>query len=466
MNDCKQLWTFTDGDCSIPFYLSDEEGIKKRICKKALIMNWPDGSVCWPVTQWLLSKYKELPITRARRGSAVTYASLITPLVRFVYNKRLVFTELIDDHMYEWADSLRNEEDLRSKLFKRRKNSQTRRIMRKGLDFLLWFQKHMLLDKIIVGTDSCYSQIIIAIKKGKRGKFVFEYLDHPAIPKDNVPEDVKPVGHNIITKLYDAIPISTKNKYVQKRRQQLLRVLEASGGRRLEVSQIKTSDIEEALQTERLSLHPAKTQSEELRKVPISRDWIEPIIVFINTHRKQLIKKLKETDENYVDPGYLFLSEIDGNPINEETITTEISILRKIAGIDEKVCAHMFRHRFITLQVIYRLKEYIGKDLPLDIAHVILTKVASITGHKRIESLIKYFDLAFEEMGVWDTAEKVIMLRSKAEAAFRNIQILTHDVREGKNRGIKLINHVSEILATVINNLNDINTNNQGMLQV
>ena len=90
------------------------------------------------------------------------------------------------------------------------------------------------------------------------------------------------------------------------------------------------------------------------------------------------------------DPGYLFLSEITGLPLCEQTITKEISLLRIIAGINEKACGHMFRHRFITLQIIYRLKEYIGKELPMDIAHVILTKVASITGHKGIKGLISY----------------------------------------------------------------------------
>jgi hypothetical protein len=57
----------------------------------------------------------------------------------------------------------------------------------------------------------------------------------------------------------------------------------------------------------------------------------------------------------------------------------------------------------------------------MDIATTILTKVASMTGHKQIESLWTYIDLAFEEMGIWDTAESVINMRMNAEAAHREL---------------------------------------------
>jgi hypothetical protein len=67
-------------------------------------------------------------------------------------------------------------------------------------------------------------------------------------------------------------------------------------------------------------------------------------------------------------------------------------------------------------------------------------------------------------MGVWDTPEKVLMLRSKADAAYRNIQTLTQDIKDKKCNNNELLNSVSELLKTVLNDLNEIQSNEQGML--
>ncbi len=102
----------------------------------------------------------------------------------------------------------------------------------------------------------------------------------------------------------------------------------------------------------------------------------------------------------------------------------------------------------------------------MDYVHVVLTKVASITGHRQITSLLPYIDLAFQEMGIWDTSEQVLELRSKAEAAYRKIQILMHDVGEGRINGMELLDIVSETLENTINGLNESHANDKRMLEV
>ena len=87
----------------------------------------------------------------------------------------------------------------------------------------------------------------------------------------------------------------------------------------------------------------------------------------------------------------------------------------------------MFRHRFITIQVAHRLKEYIGQHLPMDVAHSILVKVAELTGHKDPMSLWKYIDLAWDELRVWDVAERVLRFRARAEGSLRQIETLMRD---------------------------------------
>ena len=56
------------------------------------------------------------------------------------------------------------------------------------------------------------------------------------------------------------------------------------------------------------------------------------------------------------------------------------------------------------------------------------------------------------------------MLRSKADAAYRKIQILTQDIKDKKCNNNELLNSVSELLKTVLNDLNEIQTDEQGML--
>ena len=293
MAKSQQLWSFADGNCHIPEYITIEKEIIKRSCKNAPVMHWPDGRVCWSVTHWLLTKYKGLSSKSARGSSAGTYSSQISHLVRFVFNNRISFSDLNDDHFYEWAEILRKERHPHSIIFKRRRNNtQIGKIMRRAIAFLQWYQKNLFSNWVIIGSKADGAQIKVTLKKGSQGKYSFSYWDHPSIPKDDVPQDVKPISHSVITKLYDAIPKFSKNTYVRKRLQQLLRLLEATGGRRIEISEIKTADIKQAYVTGRLILRVAKQKRDKYREVPVAREWIEPIIVFIDTHHAKHVNRL------------------------------------------------------------------------------------------------------------------------------------------------------------------------------
>ena len=151
---------------------------------------------------------------------------------------------------------------------------------------------------------------------------------------------------------------------MRKRRQNTLRLLEATGGRRIELPNLTIEDIERAHKTGKLTLWTAKQNSYKTREIPIHRGWLEPISIFMDTHRRRLVKGLLEESIIEKDSGYLLLSS-KGEKISEETITREVNKLAKIAGINEKACPHMFRHRFITIQVATRLKEYGKQELAI-----------------------------------------------------------------------------------------------------
>jgi len=460
----KQLWKKTDKDCMLVDYTCAKGSILIS-APKIPVMFWPDGGVCWPVTMWLMEKGKAYigrVTAKGKRntngGSSTTHASLISHLVRFTFSKRNKnFALLLDDDIKGWSEDLKIEVDPKNRFSKRRKSSQTGKIMRSGLNFLLWYQKVMLPHDNLIGEDLSH-QITIEEKtqerKSKFGKaFRTTYVDHRHIPTKSTPQKVFAIGHEKITKLYDALRETTSSVQVRKRDENVLRMLEAVGGRRVEVADLKVEDIRLAYKTERMPLQTAKSDDTEPRQVPIGKEWLEPIILYINTYRKKLVKELIKKGKIDGEPEDLFINIRNGKKLSEERITNLISKLRRAANIDEKVCAHMFRHRFITIQVATRLKDFRKGDLPLDVENTILTKVASISGHKDPKSLRIYIDLAFAELNVWDTADKVLKMRSKLEGAFRQIQTLKGDLKSEHLSKKELLCMVETLLGNIISSI-------------
>jgi len=426
--DNQQLWTLTSAECMLLSHTTHSGPILKK-CPKLPVVYWPDGRVCFPVTMWLIecSRNRRASHSASRRGStSTTDASLISLFVRYMANSAIEFENMSDDHMFHWANQLAAERDLSNSLLPRRHTTQIGRIMRKAIQFLLWYQDSFLQHRSLIGRDiGCQVRITEEHGRSRKGH-AFQYMQHRAIPKNSVPNDVKPIGHAQITKLYDAIRHSTRNAYVRSRRRHTLRILEAVGGRRLEISQITVDDVRKAFATEMLVIKSVKRSDGKSRQVPVDRSWIAPVIDFIETQRKRLVNDLIRDGVIEADPGFLFLG-IRGHVISEETITKEVTTLARLADISEKACPHMFRHRFITIQVAYRLKEYIDQELPMDVAHTILTKVAELTGHRDPMSLWRYIDLGFDELKVWDTAERVLRFRARAEGTLRQLETLLQE---------------------------------------
>lgn len=456
----RQLWKKTSNECQLVDF-SNEKGSTLVNAPNIPVMFWPDGSVCWPITIWLMDRAKTY-IARAnskgRRnsngGSSNTHASLISHFVRFVHNyHNKDFTSLYDDDLKRWAKNLKDEVDTRNPYSKRRKNTQIGTIMRSALTFLFWYQRHMLYHDKLIGED-IGNQITIShntIKtKSKTGKTSRQkYIHHRHIPNNNTPKKIFAIGHENITKLYDALRETTVNIQVRKRNECILKLLEATGGRRVEVAELTVDDIELALTTERLMLRTAKSNNNE-REVPVAKQWIEPIARYINTFRKKKVKELIKNGKISADPRSLFINLNNGSKLYETYISKLVSDLRRAANINEKTCAHMFRHRFITIQVATRLKDFRKGDLPIDVSNSILTKVASLSGHSNPESLRPYIDLAFAELDAWDTADKVLEMRSKLEGAYREIQIIKGELETEKLSKQQLFYKIDSLLEDLL----------------
>lgn len=430
------------------------------------VMFWPDDTVCWPISMYLVeaySSYLNRPNKKGRRnrrgGTPVIKASLLSFLVRLAFDRN-GFSGLSDDDILDWVSMLCDERDNKSSVMKRRKSTQVGRIVRAGLHFLIWYQRNFLENDRLIGFD-IGQQITIKYKKGeswsnKRAEASkYDCLTHRYIPGNSTPVDVKPIGHAKISELYEALPLISKAKSVRKRDENILRMLEATGARRIEVVNLTVQNIKDAYIEGKIRTDTAKSDSDSPREIPIAKEWLAPVLLYINTHRKKMVRKMISDGKLKEDTGFLFLSTTTGGQLSEETITKVLSRLRKAAGITDKACAHMFRHRFITIQVATRLKGYIKQDLPMDVQHTILTKVAQLSGHSDPHSLLHYIDLAFEELNIWDTSTKVLAMRSKLEAGYRMLQTIKSDLRNADVSIEETLNTVDSILSGLLGTIQE-----------
>lgn len=447
MNKHNKLWEVTDERCTLALYAAHSHiphsGIR--------VLFWPNLIPCWTANMYLVTLLRKGLST----GTVNTYITELSFFIRFIFNNKLKFDIINDETMHAFSNYLVKEPEHHFKQSLRRGGRQVNKILRRSLVFLKWYQTIFQPDQLIVGDLGSGARIIVENKVLYIKTKSIKYLWHSSMVPNDVPRDIKPLSRNIYLQLLEACNQITKSTYIQARTRTLLKILADTGARRVEILHIRISDIIDAVKTGqgKLVLFTAKRYDQKKRLVPIPKPTLDAILSFIEIKRKLHIQRLIKNKVILQDPDWLFVND-RGRQLNVETITQDIARLRKIAKIPEKATAHMLRHRWITIQVLERLKAYIGKKLPMDVATTILTKVASMTGHKNIGSLWIYIDLAFEEMGIWDTAGSVINMRLNAEAAHRELCEIRNMHKDGSNLTKEEIKHVDQLLYDLLNNIN------------
>jgi hypothetical protein len=162
------------------------------------------------------------------------------------------------------------------------------------------------------------------------------------------------------------------------------------------------------------------------------------------------------------NPGSSFFLTENGEPIKKTSLEKDFERLATNSGYrDVQTCLSMFRHRFITLEVVAHLNEFIensGKtrQMMTDVDYEsILKRVTAKTGHGTVASLWRYIDLAWNELRVWGTSDKALARIDAADQFFTEILDLQHDIESSSQRQPnKMINlkniadRLGKILAT------------------
>jgi len=188
-----------------------------------------------------------------------------------------------------------------------------------------------------------------------------------------------------------------------------------TGLRPAELSEMSIKDHENILTTRALKIPTKKRRKvvAPIRHFPILLDAATVVYRFLlsRTAYCGALKRAGITPE----PGTAFFLTPEGKPIKKTSLEKDFERLVVLAGYkDVQACLSMFRHRFITYEVIVHLKEFIeesGKSrqmMTITDYESILKRVADKTGHGSVQSLWHYIDLAWEELGVWANTDKAL----------------------------------------------------------
>jgi integrase len=299
----------------------------------------------------------------------------------------------------------------------------------------------LYLEPSFIGATGTIRAEVKEFKLTNQGKqIVRTYWHHHSFPNPEPQTRRLPISSANIAKLVEVIPDVSVTTYQRRRRFILVRLLEITGARRVEVANIKAEDIYNARAMEQeplLKVYTAKRAGgrEEHRYLPVSRTDLELVVNYIEKFRHRIIKK---TVGVAGDLGYLLISERSGQRLATETLTNELLLLARSAKIEEQACAHMFRHRFITKLFVALIEqhEYENADgfrrALLD-GETLKRKVQEYTGHTSVGSLDPYIHLAFEEVSKFGNTLDLIKAKLAVESLQSNLKGIVLELSQGKS---------------------------------
>ena len=381
-----KLWIESPSDFALAVH-GERAGGGKRPAPSMRMMFWPSGKVCWHVNMYLV----ELRKRNLATSTVNTYCSELSKLLRFLHGAGLRIEQMHDEHLIAFADYLMKPPD-----GKRATANHANRLVLRVIGFLSWLQRRLPSARL-VGVDGEGAQISLTIRR-QRSEHRGSQVHHPALLARNVRRDVRPITGEAMRGLQKACRVAAKTEFVIARNGAMLAMLSDSGVRREELVWIRTRDIEEALDRGgRLDVRTAKRRGNPTRQVPVPVETLKVVRTFIDVHRRLQVRRLIKRNRNVVDEGWAFCTR-SGGQLAPASVTQIVADLREAASLKQRASPHMFRHRWITLQLKQMLSALQDVDSHgVEMLTTVLSRLASITGHASLASLWTYVDWTFDE---------------------------------------------------------------------
>ena len=416
-----KLYHTTSDKCQAHHVINSQRIINSN---KIPIISYPNHQICWEATDWIIDLWRG----GKKPSSLETYSSRISMFVRYIYHLNLPFEATDDFLLNSFSKKLQEEDKIRGP-------NHVGEIIRRTIDALIWMQHNNYFTRNVIGIDDSNAQVKCTIKssqhKNKSGRvYKNTYLHHESIPRENITEERRAIPNHVIDKLWEAIP-QFKTLFRQQRAKTILFILENTGGRRIESSQITIDDIYSARKSGFLRLHTAKQpRIDSWRDIPIEPNELDTVLNYIEHYRNPLIKKKLASGAIDSDSGFLFISNW-GRPLSPKTISDEIATLRRLAGISDPAHPHLFRHRYTTV-LLDRIHQTMN-DLGLGaISNSATQKLMSLMGWKSEDMVNTYNDQYLSESDGWKQIEKAFLSRLSDENSQRKLSLFIKRLNSGK----------------------------------
>lgn len=383
-------------------------------------MTWPDGSPCLPANSYMI-KLRTQPgrgghgpsRSGTKGGTFGQYAGQISHLIRFCYYNNLGLTSISDDDFCCFIDGLRKEKKPDKPNQLKRTERTITGIGRRCLSFLA-FVGNLGGTPNFVGIGGTIPIVMTDTILYRNGKaFKCSSIHHRSFRTANALRTRRPIQEKTIAELRSAIDEISTSEFLCTRRHIMISLFEELGARRAEVQAITVASVISAAKVERpmITINTLKQgRTGVTRAIELSPALIDELINYIRGERRLVMKRFKHIP----DHGFLFVTERGGRPLGIDTITTEFSIIRRAAGIEEQACAHLFRHAFCT-NIAAQLIAEVQALSPESFRQTLLTnkmlaeRALSMSGHAVLESFLQYVDNAFK-------------IKSKYEQIIHNVQ--------------------------------------------
>lgn len=434
-------------------------------------ISWPDKTPCLAANLYILTVMRRKGRGRgslSRRGdkggTVGGIAGQISHLIRFCYYRRrkdyrdqvgIDFKELTDDDFIDFMSKVRTETRLNKPDVLVREEITTKQIGLRCLDLLEFIgithgiENFVSEEGVIKARKITVTKEVKSKSTGKKKVIYHDKWEHSSLGGGGIVKKRGAISTENITKIKEANKNihaeaireelgkakkklskteRDKARFLQNRRSRLILLLENTGARIGELGELRVEDVVKAgrMSDPMLRLVTLKKGGDTERLIPISRHVLNELKTHIRIHRNPVVNRVvgKKNDD-----GFFFVGLSTGTRIKDGTLTKEIAILRKAAGITEQACGHMFRGTFITKLFVLLIQrhEFENNDefrKQLINGETFKADVISWTGHASTNSLDPYIDEAFKVVTNYEEtvqSAEMILLLSQYENAERDL---------------------------------------------
>lgn len=424
----------------------------KLIVPATFAVTWPNKTPCSLVEVFLIHRFKNGAAIREDGGSLRAMVSKLSHLIRHCWEIQRDFWELTNNDIDSLIVKLMGEMKQSSPLVRKRDNNTVRAIIAAAVVFLVWLQNEMLIGYSIIGKGRQFGVRLIEKRvfdnEGRRQGIHMMYC---RLPPPETKEPKRPISRekrnclwqgvsdlSMIEKNVSAISVANSQaelkNYLKARRELLLELLEATGARPGELALLNVLENANCCHSGELVLVTLKRRRNISRKIKLQPTVAVSLTVFVQKYRRNLLIRLRAAGELPLPKDRLFLT-VEGNAMTARTLTSDFSRISKASGLGEyQSCMSMFRHRFITKQVALHLQAHLDNNKSREMItdgdyRTILKKVAAVTGHGNVNSLLHYLHMAWDELGVFDRVEAAVNMDASIESAMTKIISLAGTLR-------------------------------------